>query len=62
MGTEEIIALSVIALIIVGAVVYIIKAKKKGVKCIGCNGCSSCPSKCGCNGCCNTSQEENKEE
>ena len=60
MGAEEIIALVAIALIIGGAVFYVIKAKKSGRKCIGCpNGCSckkdgkgqSCDCKNGCCGC-----------
>ncbi len=39
--TEEIIAVVLIALIIGGAILYIIKAKKNGKKCIGCpDGCS----------------------
>ncbi len=42
MGAEEIIALAVIALIIGGAVFYIIKAKKSGRKCIGCPNGDSC--------------------
>ena len=59
MGTGEIIAIAIIALIIGGAVFYIIKAKKSGRKCIGCpNGCScksnNCKGQsCDCkNGCC----------
>lgn len=37
----EIIAIAAIVLIIGGALVYIIKAKKSGKKCIGCpDGCS----------------------
>ena len=59
MDLPDIIAIVVIALIIGGAVAYIIKAKKNGKKCIGCpdsaacsakgqNGCGSCS---GCNGC-----------
>ncbi|MBQ8684600.1 MAG: FeoB-associated Cys-rich membrane protein [Clostridia bacterium] len=41
MGAGEIIAIAAIALVIGGAVFYIIKAKKSGRKCIGCpEGCS----------------------
>lgn len=42
-----VIALGLIALIIGGAVAYIIKAKKKGVKCIGCPQGCSCSAKNG---------------
>lgn len=38
----------VIAAIIAVAIVYIIRTRKKGIKCIGCpeNGCSSCSCNC----------------
>ena len=61
MGAGEIIAIIVSALIIVGALTYIIRAKKQGKKCIGCpesasctagkcaGSCSSCSCGCGCN-------------
>ena len=40
---ENVIAIIAIALIIGGAVAYIIKAKKSGKKCIGCpDGCCTC--------------------
>ena len=43
------IVIAAIALIVGGAVAYIIKAKKNGKKCIGCPHASSCPSsKCDC--------------
>ena len=45
MGAEEIIAIAAIALIIGGAVFYIIKAKKSGRKCIGCPNGGSCSAK-----------------
>lgn len=46
----DIIVILVIALIIGGAVWYIIKEKKKGKKCIGCPYASSCNTKrCSCN-------------
>ncbi|MDO4745106.1 MAG: FeoB-associated Cys-rich membrane protein [Bacillota bacterium] len=57
---------TVIILIIVGAAVgYIVKAKKKGVKCIGCPDASACAyynanasdSDCGC-GCCSCHSEK----
>ena len=48
MGKETWIAIGVIALIVVLAVVYIIKAKKSGKKCIGCpeGGCKNCSGNC----------------
>ncbi len=42
---DEIIAITLIALIVGGAVAYIIKAKKSGKKCIGCPYADSCASK-----------------
>ena len=52
MGFPDIIAIVVIALIIGGAVAYIIKAKKSGKKCIGCPDSGSCGKGCaGCRGC-----------
>ena len=61
MDLPEIIAIIVIVLIVGLALLYVIKAKKKGQKCIGCpyaktchenkkredNSCSNC--RCGCN-------------
>ena len=54
------IALAVTVLIVIGAIVYVVRAKKKGKKCIGCpDGCcpsanktdtSSCSCCCGCGG------------
>lgn len=40
------IVLGIIALIIGGAVAYIVKAKKSGKKCIGCPDSGACSSKC----------------
>ncbi len=40
----DIIALIVIAVIIAAAVAYMVKAKRRGVKCIGCPAGGSCPS------------------
>ena len=58
MGPGEIIAIAAIALIIGGAVFYIIKAKKSGKKCIG------CPDGCSCSGksCCSCGQHESEDE
>ena len=42
MGPTYIIVIAILALIIGGAVAYIIKAKKSGKKCIGCPDSCSC--------------------
>ena len=56
MGTVDFIIIAIIALIVGGAVVYIINAKKSGKKCIGCPDSSACSKNgsCGgnCSGCC----------
>lgn len=61
MGAGEIIAIVAIALIIGGAVFYIVKAKKSGRKCIGCPDGASCNVKGKnktCNGNCSCCQKE----
>lgn len=64
MNFENVIIIAILALIIGGALGYIIKAKKSGQKCIGCpygkNGCGG-----SCHGCGNSvpthkSEDENK--
>ena len=48
----DFIVLTVIALIITAAVLYIRKAKKSGAKCIGCPDSRTCGGNCaGCTGC-----------
>lgn len=47
----EIIAVAAIVLIVGGAILYIIKTKKSGRKCIGCPYSSSCKSGCKSGGC-----------
>ncbi len=42
MGWGEIVAIALIALILGGAILYIVRAKKKGQKCIGCPYSGSC--------------------
>ena len=55
---DDVIAIAVIALIIGGAVAYIIKAKKAGQKCIGCPYSKTCSGNCGgCSGNCNEKNE-----
>ena len=41
----DIIAISAIIIIIGGAILYIVKAKKNGVKCIGCPDAKTCATK-----------------
>ncbi len=45
----EIIAIIAIVLIVGSAVLYIVKEKKKGKKCIGCPYAASCSKNCSCN-------------
>ena len=46
---ENIIIIAIVALIIISAAAYVIKAKKSGKKCIGCpDGCSCNKSECNC--------------
>lgn len=63
--SSDIIAIIVIALIIIGALIYIIKAKLNGQKCIGCPHSKTCKSNrhneekgCSCCGGCCSSQDE----
>ena len=68
----DIIATIVIALVIGGAIFYIVKAKKSGKKCIGCPDSCSCDAKAnkqesigGCSGSCASCQHchgEQKQE
>ena len=44
----ELIAFILVALIIVGAVVYIVKSKMSGQKCVGCPYSKDCSGKCSC--------------
>lgn len=52
---QNIIVIAILVIVIGGAVWYIMKEKKKGVKCIGCPAASTCASRaagkgCGCGG------------
>lgn len=42
----DIIVIAIVILIVGGAVAYIIRAKKRGVKCIGCTASKRCAGKC----------------
>ncbi len=55
---KEFIAIFIIALIIGGAVLYVIKAKKSGKKCIGCpDGCNCKYKKDGKSSCCSSDKK-----
>ena len=47
---ESIVVIAVIALVVGGAVAYIVKQKKSGAKCIGCPYAKECASKKSCKG------------
>ncbi len=48
---ENVIIIAVLALILGGAVLYLYKAKKRGVKCVGCPHSAGCSGNCpGCQG------------
>ena len=44
---ENVIIIAVLLLVLGGAVAYIVRAKKSGVKCIGCPAAGNCAGKCG---------------
>ncbi|MBQ8174928.1 MAG: FeoB-associated Cys-rich membrane protein [Clostridia bacterium] len=59
MELVDCVVIAVIALIVGGAIAYIIKAKKSGKKCIGCPDSGSCSKGCsGCDGACNCGRDE----
>ena len=61
MGAGEIIAIVISALILGGALAYIIKAKKSGKRCIGCPDSTSCSGAChSCNCECKSKPRENQ--
>ncbi len=45
----EIIAIIAIVLVVGGAVAYLIRAKRRGQKCVGCPYSKECGNKCNCN-------------
>ena len=63
MTMENIIIIAVLALIVGGAVAYLIKAKKSGQKCIGCPDSKTCSGYCsgGCASCGHCGGAENDE-
>ena len=64
MTGTDIIVIAAVALVIFGAVAYIIKSKKSGKKCIGCPGGASCSACAHCKACHNpdSDAETNNEE
>lgn len=50
---SDFIVIAIIAIVVGAAISYIIKEKKRGVKCIGCpDGCSCAAKEAGISGCC----------
>jgi hypothetical protein len=49
MTPTDVVVILVIALAVGGAIFYIIRAKKKGQKCIGCPYAKNCSGNCSCN-------------
>lgn len=43
----DVIIVGILVIIVGAAIAYIIKAKRKGVKCIGCPAAGNCSGKCG---------------
>ncbi len=52
MGPLDFLVIAVILLIIGGAAAYVIRAKKKGQRCIGCPDSGNCSADSGCSGHC----------
>ena len=48
MGVVDYIAIGAIALVVGAAVFYIVRAKRRGQKCVGCPYSKQCSSKCTC--------------
>lgn len=55
---ENIIIIAVLAAILGAAIVYIVKAKKSGKKCIGCPDADTCAAKNGCGCGCKINEEK----
>jgi hypothetical protein len=65
MGAIDYVILAVIALVIGGAVFFMVKAKRSGKRCIGCPDSGKCSSAGGCTGdcaCCSGPCGEQKKE
>lgn len=54
-GMTDLIVIGIVAVLLIAAIAYIVKAKKSGVKCIGCPDGGTCSGNCGggasCSGC-----------
>ena len=48
MTPPEIIAIVAIVLIVGGAIFYLVRAKRRGQKCVGCPYAKECGNKCSC--------------
>jgi len=48
MGIVDYIAIAAIVLVVGAAVFYIVRAKRRGAKCVGCPYANECGSKCSC--------------
>ncbi len=62
---ENLILIAVLLLILGGAAIYIVRAKKNGVKCIGCPAGGNCSGSCsgncgGCGGSCSHDSDRNE--
>lgn len=63
MGLVDYIAIAVIVLIVGAAVFYIVRAKRRGEKCIGCPNSKQCSGNCGgCNGGCSCGNENKTDD
>ena len=61
MSLDNLIAAVIVIAILGGAITYIVRAKKKGIRCIGCPDASRCSGNCsGCSGNCGCSGSDNK--
>ena len=60
MGPADLIIIAVIVLIVGGASAYIIRAKKRGQKCIGCPVGKDCSGKCGSCTSCHSGKKDNE--
>lgn len=60
MGAVDYVAIAAIALIVGAAIFYIVRAKKRGAKCVGCPHAKQCGGNCN-GGCANAAKEKNNE-
>ena len=54
---ENVIVVLILAAIVVGIVCYLIRLKKRGVKCVGCPHAGQCGGKCGGKTCGNNKKQ-----